>query len=183
MEYFDETNEKGEATGRVVSRQDAHKYGYRHNVIHIWIVNDKGEILLQRRSKYKDSYPNMYDVSCAGHIEAGNDKIETAIRELKEELDIDVTEAELEFAFMYNIYASNDVFVNNENAYVYVLFKNLDTENIKLQEEEVSEVKYFKLEELKVMAETKSPQLVAAGLSHIKIIDYLKEKHSYLYKK
>lgn len=46
MEYFDETNEKGEITGKVVSRQDAHKYGYWHHVVHIWIVNDKGEILL-----------------------------------------------------------------------------------------------------------------------------------------
>lgn len=122
----------------------------------------------------------MYDVSCAGHIAAGNDKIDTAIRELKEELDIDVTADDLEFAFMYNIYASSNVFVNNENAYVYVVFKNIDTNNIKLQKEEVSEVKYFKPEELKIMAETKSPELVGAGESHIKIINYLKEKHGYL---
>ena len=41
---------------------------------------------MQRRSPFKDTHPNQLDVSCAGHVNAGDDVLESTMRELEEEL-------------------------------------------------------------------------------------------------
>lgn len=177
MEYFDEATETGEKTGNVYSRQDTHKYGYRHNVVHIWLVNSKNQILLQKRSAEKESYPNMWEVSCSGHISAGDDNLAAAKRELEEELGIEVDEKDIEFAFMYNIYADeNSSFKNNENAYVYVVRTDKEVQDFNLQEDEVSAVKYFELDELAEMGRNKDKTLVAAGPQHVRIVEFIKNK-------
>ena len=71
-----------------------HRDGDWHRSVHVWLAhtmnNDRGQVhckvLLQRRSPYKDTHPNLLDVSCAGHVDAGSDTVETATRELQEEL-------------------------------------------------------------------------------------------------
>lgn len=55
-------------------------------------MNDKKELLLQKRSATKKSHPNFWDISGAGHIRAGETVTEGAIRELKEELGVEVKE-------------------------------------------------------------------------------------------
>ena len=54
------------------------------------------ELLLQKRSQQKDSYPGCYDISSAGHSPAGVDFIPSALRELKEELGLDARPVEEE---------------------------------------------------------------------------------------
>lgn len=61
--------------------------------MHLWLyhadsTNDNVRVLLQRRSPYKDTHPNLLDVSCAGHVNAGDDVLETTMREMEEELGI-----------------------------------------------------------------------------------------------
>ena len=74
-----------------------HMDGDWHRSVQVWIVqaaeadNDGNNssdvnVLLQRRSPYKDTHPNLLDVSCAGHVNAGDDVIQTTMRELEEEL-------------------------------------------------------------------------------------------------
>ena len=90
MEYFDIVNEDGETTGKTVSREKAHRDGILHRTTHVWLVRKDGrggyQILLQKRSREKDSYPGLYDTSSAGHIPAGDEPKASALRELKEEL-------------------------------------------------------------------------------------------------
>ena len=91
MEYFDIVNEYGEPTGETVSREIAHRDGIRHRTAHVWVVKRDGgrtQVLMQKRSDDKDSFPGMYDTSSAGHIPAGDEPIDSALRELKEELGI-----------------------------------------------------------------------------------------------
>lgn len=88
-EIFDIVDENGEPTGKTVPRSEAHRNGIRHRTAHVWLWRPaKGgfEILLQKRSDDKDSFPGCYDISSAGHIPAGCDYITSALRELKEEL-------------------------------------------------------------------------------------------------
>ena len=49
----------------------AHAYGDWHKSIHAYLINDKNEIVIQKRSAGKDLYPNIWDVSFAGHVCAG----------------------------------------------------------------------------------------------------------------
>ena len=96
-EYFDILDDMGNKTGKTKSRSEVHRDGDWHKAVHIWILNDEGEVLLQRRCATKDSNPNMLDISCAGHLSAGDDSLNGAIRELKEELNLDVNPEELQF--------------------------------------------------------------------------------------
>ena len=85
MEYLDVVDMQGKPTGERVERTKAHREGYRHRTSHVWIVRKKHgsvEILLQKRCKGKDSFPECYDISSAGHIPAGDDYVESALREL-----------------------------------------------------------------------------------------------------
>ena len=77
MEYFDVLDELGNKTGEIKEREQVHKDGNWHRAVHIWIINDLCEILLQKRSLKKENHPNMWHVSCAGHIVFQNDNIET----------------------------------------------------------------------------------------------------------
>ena len=87
MELFDIIDENGNPTGKIVERSIAHAEGIPHRTAHIWIIrrrNEKTEILLQKRSRNKDSFPGKFDTSSAGHIQAGDEPMESALRELEE---------------------------------------------------------------------------------------------------
>ena len=99
MELFDEIREDGSRTGVVKERGVVHEDGTLHATVHIWIVrpNDKSgyDLLLQKRSECKDSNPGCWDISSAGHIEAGHGYLESALRELREELGINARPEQL----------------------------------------------------------------------------------------
>ena len=93
MEYLDIVDENGIPTGEIIERSIAHQTGVRHRTTHIWIVRKRDEnveILLQKRSQNKDSFPGCYDISSAGHIPAGDEFAESGLRELAEELGISI---------------------------------------------------------------------------------------------
>ena len=98
MEILDICDELGNPTGKTVERKIAHQQGILHRTAHVWILRKKEnkiQILLQKRSEQKDSFPGCYDISSAGHIPAGDNYGQSAVRELKEELGIVVRESEL----------------------------------------------------------------------------------------
>ncbi len=70
------------------SRREVHENNFRHRAVHILIFNEIGELLLQKRSPWKDRHPLLWDSSAAGHVEANEQYDETAAREVKEELGV-----------------------------------------------------------------------------------------------
>ncbi len=155
MEQFDIVDENGQPTGETVERTFAHENGIRHRAAHIWIAR-KGEggwqVLLQKRSMDKDSFPGMLDTSSAGHIQAGDEPLESAIRELFEELGIAAQKEELHFAGMFQIYFEKPfhgrLFKDYEIAYVYIYTNAVEIEQLTLQKEEVETVAWFDLEDV-----------------------------------
>ena len=98
MEILDVVDETGAPTGETVERAEAHREGVRHRTAHVWIARNRNgriQLLLQKRCMQKDSFPGCYDISSAGHIPAGEEYIPSAIRELKEELNVTVQESDL----------------------------------------------------------------------------------------
>lgn len=69
-------------------RGEVHGNNLRHRAVHILIFNGLGELFLQKRSRWKDRHPLLWDSSAAGHVEAGEEYDETAARELEEELGV-----------------------------------------------------------------------------------------------
>lgn len=96
MEYLDILDENGNKTGESKPRKEVHSKGYWHKGVHIWIINSKKELLVQRRSANKDVYPNKLYISVAGHPISGEEEIESIKREFKEEIGIDLDTKKLE---------------------------------------------------------------------------------------
>ncbi len=160
-EYFDILDDNGNKTGKIKLRSEVHRDGDWHKAVHIWIINDKGDILLQRRCATKDSNPNMLDISSAGHLTAGDDSLSGAIRELKEELNIDVKPDELKF--IKTIKRSSkytSTFINNEFDDLYILRTTKNIDDMKYQEEEISEIFYVPYKEFKSMVKNRQPDLL-----------------------
>lgn len=80
----------------VMDRAKAHVEGQWHRTFHCWVVraHQGGQVLFQQRSQHMKNFPGMLDVSAAGHLEAGETVLD-GIREMREELGIDVTEKNL----------------------------------------------------------------------------------------
>ena len=150
MELFDIRTPDGEMTGIVRERGVAHRDGSLHGTAHIWIVreNDQSgyDVLLQKRSEQKDSYPGCYDISAAGHMDAGDDWLETAVRELSEELGIQAEDSDLEFVRFRSGYFEGEFdgkpFRDNEISALYVYRKPVQMENLQLQESEVDSMRW-----------------------------------------
>jgi 16S rRNA (adenine1518-N6/adenine1519-N6)-dimethyltransferase len=86
-EEFVVVDENDSVTG-VASRREVHGNNFLHRAVHIFIFNRKGELLLQKRSPWKDRHPELWDSSAAGHVGAGEGYDATAERELREELGV-----------------------------------------------------------------------------------------------
>ena len=90
-ELFDILNEDGTRTGRTKARGLVHRDGDLHGASHVFVIRqDAGrlQVLMQKRSADKDSFPSCWDTSAAGHLDAGEDFDQAAIRELREELGV-----------------------------------------------------------------------------------------------
>ena len=147
-EYFDVLNEKGEYTGRTETREKCHKEGLWHKAVVAFIINSKEQVLLQKRSPNKKMWPNMWDITSGGHVLTGEFGFEAAIREAKEELGIDLNKENMTFigsSISTNI--KGDIVNNHFNEY-YIVTKDIDETKLKLQEEEVSEVKWIDKDEI-----------------------------------
>ena len=150
MEILDIVDEHGIPTGKTVERTFAHEQGILHRTAHVWIVREnKGriQVLLQKRSEEKDSYPGCYDISSAGHIPAGVDFLPSAVRELKEELGVSVMQKALVYCgqrrFEFQQMFHGKPFHDNQVSNIYLLWLDKEPEAFILQKEEVSEVCWF----------------------------------------
>jgi 16S rRNA (adenine1518-N6/adenine1519-N6)-dimethyltransferase len=83
--------DKNDRLLREASRAEVHGDNLRHRAVHILIFNDAGEVYLQKRSRWKDRHPLLWDSSAAGHVGAGEEYDGAAQRELQEELGVNVT--------------------------------------------------------------------------------------------
>lgn len=156
MELLDLVDERGEPTGETVERDEAHRLGLRHRVAHVWVVRLKAghwEVLLQKRSRNKDSYPGLWDTSSAGHIPAGCAPLPSALRELEEELSIRAAEADLtpigQFPIRYEAEFHGRVFRDNEVSQVYVYDQPVELSSLRLQAEEIEAADWFALDALR----------------------------------
>jgi isopentenyl-diphosphate delta-isomerase type 1 len=86
-EYFDVVNERDEPIGRA-PRPEVHAQRLRHRAVHVLVFNHAGLVFLQKRSMTKDTSPGLWDSSCSGHLDAGEDYDAAARRELGEELGL-----------------------------------------------------------------------------------------------
>lgn len=147
-EKFDVLNELGEFTGKIATREECHKKGLWHRAVYAFIIDNNGNVLLQKRSANKKLWPNMWDVTVGGHVNCGEFGRQALIRETKEELGIEINDDDIKYLVGSTSINEQGDIINKHYNECYLITKNIDISTIKLQKEEVSEVKYFSKKEL-----------------------------------
>ena len=154
-ELFDVLNDSGERTETTKRRGDIHRDGDWHASVHIWIARRRisgMEFLLQKRADDKDSFPDCYDISSAGHVPAGSSVLDSAIRELSEELGIKASPDDLvpigtHEGNSHSIFYGKP-FHNHEFSTLYLYTKPVQIKDLVLQKSEIQSVKWFNLNQL-----------------------------------
>ena len=135
-------SEKDEILG-VMDKMQAHENGILHRAFSVFLFNDKGEMLLQKRAAGKYHSPNQWTNAVCSHPRLQETYLEAAERRLKEELGID-TPLTYRFNFLYKADVGQNLW---EHELDHVFTGNFEGE-FKLNEEEVSEVRYISIDEL-----------------------------------
>ena len=155
-ERIDLVDENGIPSGETVLRSIAHAKGLRHRTAHVWVYrrhNERAEVLLQKRAENKDSYPGCWDTSSAGHIRAGDEPADSALREMEEELGIRAEKKDLCLIGTYHLHYEevfhDALFKDNEVVFLYLCDgSRIDIDELILQEEEVESAAWFGLDEV-----------------------------------
>jgi isopentenyl-diphosphate delta-isomerase type 1 len=90
-EIFDVVNERDEVVGQA-SRREVHQRRLNHRAVHVLVFNGRGELFLQKRSMQKDCFPGAWDSSASGHLDRGEEYDACAVREVREELGVQLRE-------------------------------------------------------------------------------------------
>lgn len=149
-ELLDVVDEYGDLTGEVMDKQTIHDQGIRHRDVHVWITNGR-EFLQQQRRFDKSIMPGEWDISVGGHVAAGEEYADAAIRETSEELGLSLPRerfirigrlaTQLHFPgwdHVHNIVGDNFVVVEPE----------LTLSDMNLQESEVADARWYSLDQL-----------------------------------
>lgn len=140
MEIWDVYDRDRVKTGKTVIRGEVLPKGAYHIVVHIAIMNSRNQMLIQKRTLTKPNWPGVWDISVGGSIVAGENSRVGAIREAKEELGYNVNLENTRPSLTFNFERGFDDY--------YIILDDVDISTLKLQEEEVDEVKWASQEEV-----------------------------------
>lgn len=177
-ELLDVLDENGNKTGIAKTKGEIYQNGNWHRSVHIWVINDNKELLVQKRNPFKKTFPNLWAISAAGHVVSGESSIESGLRELKEELDIEAKKEELEYLFTIKRVQQ----LENSDSYikvfddVYLLHRNIDVDHTKLQVEELTDIKYVYYQYLENIFKEGDKEYVPYTEEHEKLFSYLEDK-------
>lgn len=139
MEILDLYDENRIKTGKTYIRGEQMPDDTYRLIVHLLIFDDCGNLLIQKRQKSK-SMANLWDITCGGAASAGETSKEAIARELKEELGIS-----LDFTNIRPILTAN--FKHGFDDF-YLVRKNINLDEVSLQEEEVAACKLASFDEV-----------------------------------
>ena len=140
MELVDIVDENNKLTGQIEERWVAYEKGLWRRTVSCWIMNEKGEVLLQKRTANKIRNPNKW-AKTGGQVEAKETVEEAIYREVKEELGIEIPKEQIK---VVDIHKSDNK--SRRFAYNFIFVVNYKINDYILQKEEVTEVKYVTIE-------------------------------------
>ena len=141
IEMFDVYTRDRKPTGRVIARGEREPQGFCRLIVHVCIFDtDKRRMLIQRRQPWKKSYAGMWDITVSGSVKAGEGSREAIMREISEEIGLDLSSDEVRLVqTMYGAGRIDDV---------YIAVKDADIDSLSLQYDEVAEVRWATLDEI-----------------------------------
>lgn len=137
--------------GKGAPKDEVGAKGLLHGASHIWIwrlQSGKPEVLVQKRAAYKNTWPNYFDISAAGHIDLGEDPLETAVRETYEELGLLVEKAQLQLLGIHRARLTSQNKIENEFQWIYLL-QQTEVATLHLQTSELTAAEWVPFETFK----------------------------------
>lgn len=163
-ELIDILTPEGKSTGKTALKSEAHKNGWFHATVHIWLFTADKKILLQKRALTKKVFPGLWDISVAGHIGAGESILSAAKREVFEEIGLALTKKDLiKIGTRIHKVKHKNGIQDNEHHHVFIAKLKVPISNLKIQEEEVADIKLF---DLSVLKDTKNLKNVLLSRFH-----------------
>ena len=144
MELIRIVDNNGSFTGKVFEREFVHDNNLLHNEVSVLIINDKKQLLLQKRSVNKKNNPNKWGL-ISGHVDGDETLIEAALRETWEEIGLLLNESDLH-SFCERELKQEDV--NSHFRYFFYVNSNKDIKDFVIQKEEVLEIRWFDIEKV-----------------------------------
>lgn len=138
MEIFDIVDEDDKVVGRG-SREECHKMGLIHRSVMFFVFNEEGRVLVTKRTKTKDFFPEYWSIVLGGHVRTNESYEEAVIREVEEELGLKLTP-------FFIAFFKKRIPEERENVKVYGVITN---EEPVLNKEELEEGEFLGLDELK----------------------------------
>ena len=149
-ELLDILTSDGKSTGKTALKSEIHKKGLYHATIHVWFYTDDKKVLLQKRASVKKVFPNLWDVSVAGHIGAGEQIEMAAIREVKEEIGIDISITNLiKIGLRKDEIVHPNGILDNEFKHIFMCKLTTSISELIMQEGEVDDLQLFNISILK----------------------------------
>ena len=144
MEYLDYFDANYKLLGKAEKRK-VHLKGLWHHTFHCWVYTSDGKVVFQLRAKHIVACPGLLDVSCGGHIQAGETPLKGGLRELREELGLKVSQKELLYLGVFQhtadcLYPDGKPNLNREYGHVYLLKSDLPLKEYRLQRDELDGV-------------------------------------------
>jgi len=144
MSSAEEIFEVFDTEGRIIglaARSEVHcNPSLIHRVVHVLVFNRKGDLLLQRRSMNKDIEAGKWDTSVGGHVSPGEDIYDAAVREMREELGIVLSD--LQFLYSY-------LFRNHHESELVSTFSCVYEGEVHFNAEEIDEVRFWLIQSIK----------------------------------
>ncbi|TBN03018.1 NUDIX domain-containing protein [Hyunsoonleella flava] len=141
-EYIDVATKEGKLTGKRELKSIIHQKGLYHHTAHLWLYTEDRKILLAQRSSKKAICPLLWDVSVAGHIDAGETAKQAAIRETKEEIGLELSEKSLKLIGVFKCFQSYaNGLIDNEFHNTFIAKLKVPLSKLTPQEDEVEALK------------------------------------------
>lgn len=172
-EYVPIWNSDGKPTGNSCLKDEAHQKGWFHPTVHIWFYTTSPALLLQKRSLTKQTFSGLWDVSVAGHVSAGESILQGALREVKEEIGLEIHSEDLQLLdIRKNINRFDNGVIDCEFQHVFLVKLETDVSQLQIQESEVDAVRLFTFEELHNCMFQKHPvyNIVPADMSYYQFV-------------
>ena len=148
--------------------------GIWHNAIHVWLINSKNQVLIQKRSGAKTFYPNYWDASFGAHIGVYESSEECLIRRCGEELGHRIKSSNVNLVLSYKEKVVYQGMYNYEFVDVYVVREDVEIRQLTPQDFEVSNIKFVPLSTLVSMMKNNDPLLFPHKIEYDFLINYFK---------
>ena len=151
-DYIDILTKNGKLTGEIALKSEIHAKGFYHNSAHVWLYTNDEKILLQQRAEVKVICPLLWDVSVAGHVDAGETVEQSAVRETKEEIGLTISISDLLKIGVFECFQTyKNGIIDNEFHNTFIVKLNVDTPALTPQKEEVEALKLVSFDEFETL--------------------------------